>query len=145
MARDPLRGQARQFTFGVPGVDGPLERGGRQVGGDDRTLDTYFFQEHRDAVGLLAVRAARAPDTHRLVQAAQDVIRQQSEMLGMPEERGLLDGDAIDQALQGIPATGQIADVGVDVELCTGGVFADASLQAATQGGFRSKPDLAVQ
>jgi hypothetical protein len=68
-------------------------------------------QLHGQAVGLLAVGAAGAPDDHRALKGRQDLAAEGGELVGMAEEPGLLHGHAVQHRLEGVRVAGQAGGV----------------------------------
>jgi len=75
---------------------GPGHRGRRDVGGQHLPVGPAGGGQLRgQAVGLLAVGAAGAPDDHRALKGRQDLAAEGGELVGMAEEPGLLHGHAV--------------------------------------------------
>ena len=124
----------------VPGSPGSLERLGRDVGGvHPRIRAAELLEHHRDAVRLLTVRAAGAPDPDRLIERREHVLGEGIELSRIAEERRLLHGDAIQQALERDPVSVEARDIRLHIQTGLFGFVGDASRQSSAQRGIETQ------
>ena len=134
MTGNPLSRQPAQLAVREARRFGAPQRGGRHVGGEHRPVDATLDKQHRQAVSLLAVGAARTPDPGGPVQCGQDVLGQNVELLRMAEEAALLDGHPVDQLLQPFRLSAQGVDIRVRRLTERERFVADAAMQPRSEG-----------
>ena len=129
-----LAGHALDLGVGVHALARPIQRPGREVSAKHYpVLKARLRQEHGHAVGLLSVRAAGAPDLHRLRQPRHHVRREGGEDLRVTEERGLLDSDPIQQPLKHLRVMHQRVDERVNAQSGGRGLLFESVEEAAAQ------------
>ncbi len=97
-----LARQTLDLGLGVDGFLGSCERVERHIAGDDLPAAAPgFIQEHRQAVGFLAVAAPGAPHDASLARFLAHEGCESVELSRVAKESAVLDGDAIQQVFEG--------------------------------------------